>query len=171
MFFTVTVTNIKIIMSWPYCDPTFRITLITEGWAPCNKGDFNLNGGPYKIFWMILSFVSKIFLNVLVFKILNEGVMLNQHSKSVTKLKFVSQLHLALQQDILSASAFYTQKDSYANYLSHGTLQTCAAIMGAELGFTLVCTSLQFHLPFSLPYSIVPHFLEPIISPFYVSLI
>ena len=34
-------------------------------------------------------------------------------------------------------------------------------------GFTLVCTS----LPFSLPYFMLPHFLELIISPFYVSFI
>ena len=37
---------------------------------------------------------------MLVFKILNEGFMVNQHSKSVTILKFELQLHIALQQDI-----------------------------------------------------------------------
>ena len=73
-------------------------------------GDFNLNGGPYKIFGMILSFASKIFWNMLVFKIFKEGFMVNQPSQSVTKPKSELQLHLALQQYILSASAFYTKK-------------------------------------------------------------
>ena len=59
--------------------------------APCHEGDFNLNNGPYKIFWMILLFVSSIFRNMLVL------VLVNQHSKSVTQLKCVLQLHLALQ--------------------------------------------------------------------------
>ena len=61
--------------------------------------------------------------------------MVNHHSKSATKLEFELQPHLALQEDILSASAFFTttKKDSYANYLSYGTLHTCAANMGAEL--------------------------------------
>ena len=76
--------------------------------APCHRGDFNLNGGPYKIFWTILSFVSKIFRNMLAFKILNEGFMVNHHSKSITKPKVELQLNLVLQQDILSASACYT---------------------------------------------------------------
>ena len=48
------------------------------------KGDFNFNGGPYKTFQMILLFVTKAFHNVLVFKILNEGFMVNQQSKRVT---------------------------------------------------------------------------------------
>ena len=65
---------------------------------------------PYQKFWMILSLVSNIFWNRLVFKIFNEGFMVNQHSKSVTKQKCELQLHLALQQYILSASAFYTKR-------------------------------------------------------------
>ena len=95
-------------------------------------GDFNLST-TYNIFWMILLFVSKIFCNMLVFKIFYEDFMLNQHSKSVTKPNFELQLHLALQQYIWSASAFYTKKDSYANYFSYCTLESCIAFMGAEL--------------------------------------
>ena len=46
---------------------------------------------------------------MLIVKILNEGFMVNQHSKSITKPKVELQLNLALQQDLLSASAFYTK--------------------------------------------------------------
>ena len=42
---------------------------------------------------------------MLVLKIFNKGFLVNQHSKSVTKPKCELQLHLALQQYILSASA------------------------------------------------------------------
>ena len=56
---------------------------------------------------------------MLFLKVSNEGFMENQHSKSINKPKFELQLHLALQQDILSESAFYTKKkDSYANCFS-----------------------------------------------------
>ena len=78
--------------------------------APCHKGGFNLNGGLYKIFWMIPLFVSKIFWNILVFKIFNKVFMVNQHLKCVTKPKYELQLHLALQQYILSESAFFTKR-------------------------------------------------------------
>ena len=77
---------------------------------PCHKGNFSLNGGPYKIFWMILSYVSTTFRNMFVFKIFNEGFMVNQHPKNVTRPTFEHQLHLALQQYILSASAFYAKR-------------------------------------------------------------
>ena len=59
--------------------------LLLKAKTPCHRGNFNLNGGPYKMFQMIFLFVTKIFQNMLVFKILNEGVMVNQHSKRVTK--------------------------------------------------------------------------------------
>ena len=96
------------------------------GAAPCHKGDFNLSGGPYKIFQMILSFVTKIFQNQLLFKIFDEGFMVNQHSKGITKPKFELQLHLVQK-------VHFIQKDSYANYLLYGTLGTCVALIGAEL--------------------------------------
>ena len=76
---------------------------------------------------MILLSVTKTFQNMLVLKILNEGFMVNQHSKIIIKLKLELLLHLALQQYILSESAF-VQKDSYARYLS-------CAILGSSVPF------------------------------------
>ena len=56
----------------------------------------------------------------LVSKISNEGFMVNQHSKNITKPKFLLQLHLALQHDNLSESTF-EEKYSFAHYLKIGT--------------------------------------------------
>ena len=81
---------------------------------------------------MIVLSVTKTFQNMLVLKISNKDFMVNQHSKSITKPKFELQLHLALQQDILSQRHFL-QKDSYANHLSYDTLGTFVAVWGAEL--------------------------------------
>ena len=67
---------------------TKTIIMVPPYTTPCHREDFNLNGGPYKIFLMILSFVTKVFQNMSVFKILNECFMVNQHSKSITKPKF-----------------------------------------------------------------------------------
>ena len=53
-------------------------------WAPCHRREFNPKGGPYKMFQMILSFVTKTFQNILVFKILNEGKWCFWHSISIT---------------------------------------------------------------------------------------
>ena len=79
---------------------------------------------------MIILCVNKTFQNRLLLKISNKGFMVNQHLKTITKPQF--ELHLALQQDILPEGAFYT-KYSYVHYLSHGTLWTCVAIMGADV--------------------------------------
>ena len=59
---------------------------------------------------MIILSVTKTFQNMLVFQILNNGFIVNQQSKSITKPKFELELHLALQQDILSESAFYRKR-------------------------------------------------------------
>ena len=83
------------------------IARLNRSWAaPCNKGDFNLNGGPYKIIWMILSFVSKIFRNMMVFKIMNEGFMVQVWtitSSSVSTISFISKciLHKQLAMSII----------------------------------------------------------------------
>ena len=55
-----------------------------EEQAPCHRREFNPKGGPYKMFQMILSFVTKTFQNMLVFKILNEGKWCFWHSISIT---------------------------------------------------------------------------------------
>ena len=64
--------------------------------------------------WKLMSRPTKVSHDSFVFNqdlsISNKGFMENQHSKSITKLKFELQLHIALQQDILSESAFYTKK-------------------------------------------------------------
>ena len=52
--------------------------------SPCHRREFNPTGGPYKMFQMILSFVTKTFQNMLVFKILNEGKWCFWHSISIT---------------------------------------------------------------------------------------
>ena len=78
--------------------------------TPCNRGDFNLNGGPYKKCLMMFLLVTEIFQIMLFFKILNEGFMVNQYSKTITKPEVELHLYLALQQDILTASAFYTKR-------------------------------------------------------------
>ena len=67
-----------------------------------------------------------------VFKILNEGFMVNQDSKSITKPKLKLHLHIALQQ------VHFIQKDSYADYLSYGTLLTCVAIMAEHYGHSQI---------------------------------
>ena len=43
-----------------------------------------------------------------VLKISDEGFMVNQYSKSVTKPKFKLQSHIGLQQDIFPEQVFYT---------------------------------------------------------------
>ena len=43
-----------------------------------------------------------------VLKISDEGIMVNQHSKSVTKPKFELQSYIGLQQDICSEQLFHT---------------------------------------------------------------
>ena len=73
-----------------------------DHYAPCHKSDFNLNGGPYKMFQMIHLLGTKIFQKILLLKIMNEGFMVNQHSKGVTKSKLELYPHLALQQHIFS---------------------------------------------------------------------
>ena len=45
--------------------------------------------------------------------------MVNKNSKSITEPKFQFQLNKAVKQEILSESAFYTQKISYDNYVSY----------------------------------------------------
>ena len=52
--------------------------------SPCHRRKFNPNGGPYNMFQMILSFVTKTFQNMLVFKILNEGKWCFWHLISIT---------------------------------------------------------------------------------------
>ena len=68
---------------------------------------------------MIISFVIKISQNMLVLKILNEGLMVNQHFKSITKSKFF--LHLLPQPRHFIIKWILYKKYSYA-YLSHGAL-------------------------------------------------
>ena len=46
---------------------------------------------------MIISFVTKIFKNMLVFKILNEGIMVNHHITRVTKPKLELYPDIALK--------------------------------------------------------------------------
>ena len=89
--------------------------------TPCHKGNFNLNGGSYKIFCMTLLCVTKIFWNMLVFKILNEGFMVNEHSKSITKPKpkLYQQFHFIQKSDAI--------------FFSYGTFGTFVAFMRAEL--------------------------------------
>ena len=69
---------------------------------------------------------------MLVLKISNEGFLVNQHSKSITKPQFELQLHLVLQWDIFH-KVHFIEKDSCAHYLPNGTLGTFVAFMGAEL--------------------------------------
>ena len=83
-----------------------------------------------QMFWMILSFVTKVFNNLLVLKIFFKGFMVSQHPKSITKPKFLHQLHIALKQDIWSEIAFYTKICIYTNYLSYDTFCT---VFGAEV--------------------------------------
>ena len=78
--------------------------------SPCHRREFNPKGGPYKMFQMILSFVTKTFQNMLVFKILNEGKWCFWHSISITYPKFQVQPHSALKRDILFDKAFYTKR-------------------------------------------------------------
>ena len=52
--------------------------------TPCHRREFNPNGEPYKMFQLILLFVTKTFQNILVFKILNEGKWCFWHSISIT---------------------------------------------------------------------------------------
>ena len=59
-----------------------------------------------QMFQMILLSVNKTFQNMFVWKISNESFIVNQHLKSITKPTFELQLHVALQQDILSESTF-----------------------------------------------------------------
>ena len=65
---------------------------------------------------MILSSVSKTFKNMLVVKISDEGFMMNEHSKSITKPQFDLQLHIALQWDIFH-KVLFLEKDSCANFI------------------------------------------------------
>ena len=58
--------------------------------------------------------------------------MVKQHSKNITKPKskfsFVQRNKKTFDQKV-----HFTLKDRFANYLSHGTLGTIAAIMRAEV--------------------------------------
>ena len=58
--------------------------------TPCHSRNFKLNGGHYKIFWMMILIVTEIFQNMLVFKILIKGFIENQHAKRITKSKIAS---------------------------------------------------------------------------------
>ena len=69
---------------------------------------------------------------MLVLKKSDEGFMVNQHSKSITKPQFELQLHIALQWEIFH-KVLVLEKDSCAHYLSNDTLRTFVAVMGAEL--------------------------------------
>ena len=82
--------DILFLLSSLYCDFMF-FTLIDintrhalDGLSPCHRREFNPKGGPYKMFQKILSFVTKTFQNMLVFKILNEGKWCFWHSISIT---------------------------------------------------------------------------------------
>ena len=66
------------------------------------------------------------------FKKTNMRFCLYRGSVSITKPIFKIQPHLALQQDILSKSAFL-RIDACAHYLKNGTFGTVVAIMGTEL--------------------------------------
>ena len=58
--------------------------------------------------------------------------MVNQHSRNITKLKNLLQLHLVLQETFYQ-QVHFIPKDNNANHLSYGTLGTFVACIGAQL--------------------------------------